>query len=258
MAGFFVCGDHVTLDPNQLILFLQSLPAETITLIQVLACAGTLLLFGRFFGLAGLYAYCTLAIIMANLQVLKATQYSFYTSPVALGTVVFSSIFLCHDIITELVGVRAARRCLFLSFTSLLCFALFMMVTLGFPLPPGHTSYEQIQGHMAALFTPIPALFLASIVAYVLSQLNDIWLFNRIHLATGERWLWLRTLVSMILSSLLDSAIFSFLAWRLFAPTPMDWDTLIFTYIFGTFLLRVLVAGLNLPLMYIAKRTFKL
>lgn len=248
----------MTLDPHQLIMFLQGLSAETITLIQVLACAGAIVFFGRFFGLAGLYAYCALAIVMANLQVLKATQYSFYVAPVALGTVVFSSIFLCHDIITELVGVRAARRCLCLSFLALLTFAVFMMVTLGFPLPPGHASYEQVQGHMAALFTPIPALFLASIVAYGISQLNDIWLFNRIHVATGEKWLWVRTLVSTVFSSLLDSAIFSFLAWRLFAPSPMDWETLIFTYIFGTFLLRTLVAGLNVPIMYVAKRTFKL
>jgi hypothetical protein len=44
------------------------------------------------------------------------------------------------------------------------------------------------------------------------------------------------------------------LAFKLLAPVPVPWDALIFTYILGTYLLRLALACLESPFMYLARR----
>ena len=61
------------------------------------------------FGEIGLYIYSAIAIIVANIQVLKLVKFSFFSEPIALGTVLFASTFLCTDILAEYYGAKKAR-----------------------------------------------------------------------------------------------------------------------------------------------------
>ena len=66
-----------------------------------------------------------------------------------------------------------------------------------------------------------------------------------------------------MLSGLIDNAIFSVLAWVVFAAQPMEWQPLVFTFILGTYVLRVAVALLDTPFLYLARfaihpQTFRL
>lgn len=249
----------MSLSPADLILFLNGLPPELLLLLQALLCFGTILLMGRLFGVAGLYLYIAVAVLAANVEVLKAVQFSFYDHPVAMGTVLFGSTYLATDILTEHYGRDAARKSVFLGFAAYLMFTIFMIVTLGFsPMTPEQAGEEMawalpMQDHMAALFTPAPALFAAGMTAYLTSQLFDVWVYQRIRAATGGRWLWLRNTGSTAASSLVDNIIFSVLAWVVFAPTPVGWEALVFTYILGTYLMRLGLAVLDTPFMYISR-----
>ena len=62
--------------------------------------------------------------------------------------------------------------------------------------------------------------------------------------------LWLRSFVSTAIASLMDNILFSVLAWKILAPLDIDTTTLIFTYILGTYVLRLFVTALNAPVMY--------
>ena len=106
---------------------------------------------------------------------------------------------------------------------------------------------------MLRLFTPLPALLAASLLSFLISQFFDIWVFKRIREVTGQSKLWLRNNVSTILAALVDNIVFSLLAWRIFASAPMAWHKLIFTYILGTYLIRVVIAILDTPFIYLAK-----
>ena len=61
----------------------------------------SILIFLKFFGEVGLYVYTSIAVIAANIQVLKIVKFSFFAEPIALGTILFASIFLCTDILAE-------------------------------------------------------------------------------------------------------------------------------------------------------------
>lgn len=253
----------MSLSPTDLIAFLNGLPPEGLLLFQALFCFGTILVMTRLFGVAGLYLYIATAIIAANVEVLKAVQFGFYDHPVAMGTVLFSSTYLATDILTEHYGRAAARKAVFLGFAAYLLFCLMMMITLGFrPLNAEQAGIEMewalpMQDHIAALFTPAPALLAAGMTAYLTSQLFDVWVYQRIRGATGDRHLWLRNNGSTMLSALVDNVIFSVLAWVVFAPDPVGWDALLHTYILGTYGMRLVLSLLDTPFMYLSRRVVR-
>ncbi len=247
------------LDPAALIAALNTLPPEAIWVLMLIVCFSTILAMLRLFGEAGLYVYIAVAVIGANIQVLKAVQFSVYPSPVALGTILFASTYLCTDILAEHYGRAAARRGVWIGFTALLLFVVVMILTVGFaPLTPLQAGADMawalpFHDHMTALFTPVPALFAAGMAAYLLSQYHDIWLYGVLSRITNKRHLWLRNNASTWISGLIDNTVFSVLAWVVFAAEPIGWQPLIFTFILGTYVLRVLVALLDTPFVYLAR-----
>jgi uncharacterized integral membrane protein (TIGR00697 family) len=236
---------------QSLVLLLQDLPPEIILGFEYALCALTILGMVRFFGKAGLFTYIALAVVIGNLQVLKAAHFTYLSFPVALGTIVFSSTFLASDILTEFYGASQARKAVWVGFTAYLVMTLFMILTLGIkPAPTSDDSFLAVHNAIQLLFSPAPALFMASLISYALSQYTDIWVFQAIRHLTGTKWLWLRSLISSLGSALLDNILFSTLAWVIFNPTPVSFEQLIFIYILGTYTFRIIVTLLQTPLMY--------
>jgi uncharacterized integral membrane protein (TIGR00697 family) len=90
-------------------------------------------------------------------------------------------------------------------------------------------------------------------IAYLLSQHHDVWMFELLKRVTNKKHLWLRNNGSTLISALIDNAVFSLLAWVVFAANPIGFGPLVFTYILGTYWLRVLVALLDTPFCYLAR-----
>ena len=73
--------------------FLNTLNAELVWFIFLFFCFISILFFLKIFGYIGIYIYTSIAIIAANIQVLKTVDFFYSPEPVALGTVLFSSTF---------------------------------------------------------------------------------------------------------------------------------------------------------------------
>ncbi len=244
---------------EKLVLYFNSLPPELLWVGMILLSYGSLLLLLRFFGEAGLYVYISVSLIGANIQVLKAVKFGLFPEPIALGTEWFCSLYLAADILTERQGPAAAKKAIYLSFATYLFFTLAMLLTIGFqPLaaPPGEESLFIFTSHqhISALFSPMPQIFAAGMISYITSSLCNVWIFQRIRKKTGARLLWLRNIVASVSSAILDSTVFSLLAWIVFAPDPLPLHTVIVTYIGGSLLLRTAVSVLDTPVIYLAKK----
>ncbi|HEY7690149.1 MAG TPA: queuosine precursor transporter [Dongiaceae bacterium] len=246
--------------PAQLVAFLNGHPPELILVIDVLICNFAVLFMLRLFGKHGLFAFIVVAILMANIQVLKVVKFGFYTDPVALGTVVFTAGYFATDALTEFYGRAAARRGIMIGFASYLLATILTMIAMGYPpLTPeqageGFAWALPYHDHIVALFLPAPAFLIAGMTSYLVSQFNDVWVFLLLRRFTHARLLWLRTTGSTAVSAFVDNTVFSLLAFNLLAPVPVPWDALIFTYILGTYLLRLALACLESPFMYLARR----
>jgi queuosine precursor transporter len=236
------------------------LSAEMLTVWSFLFCALAILGLLRFYGVYGLYAYNVLAVVIANIQVLRFTEFQYFSEPVALGTVLFTTTFFVNDVITEHYGIQYAKKSIMLCFWGQLLVMLWMLIALGHPLPTTDsfdpviaTAHENYLA-MLKLFAPSLRILIASLVAYLCSQLLDILIFNAIKYLTHGKYLWLRQNLAMLLSGFCDTFLFSVLAWKWFSTIPISYTELIFTYVLSAQIMRMLLNVSFTPLMYMSNR----
>jgi len=231
---------------------LHGLPPEAVSIISILISGICILCSQRLFGLVGLYVYSSLAIVLANIQVLRLCQYNILEQPLALGTVLFATLYLTTDIITEFYGVKAARCNIYLCFFATILTSVLMIVDLGhMPASCSHDAHHAMQ----TLFVPSVRIFIASLCAFGISQFYDVGIFSFLKKLTHGRFLWARTLCASLSSSFVDNMIFSVLAWSIFAQSPLAMRTIFMTYVLGAYIARALVGVLLIPVIYMCKRS---
>ncbi len=235
---------------------LQSYSSESITMITIFICYSIIGIALKSWGRAGLFAYCAIAVIASNIQILTAAQFSIYPQPIVLGTVIYSSVFLANDLLTERYGSAIAKKSVLLSFFSTSILLVFMILTLAYrPLPnlPEYSFYLESRHAIEVIFSPNIAILFASQTAYIISQFSDIGIFAKLK-KTALKYLWARAFISVALGALIDSLIFNFLAWRVFADQPVATTHLLNHYILGNYFLQILIALLNIPVFYLILR----
>tara|TARA_Y100001960_G_C14532359_1_gene756761 strand:- start:100 stop:837 length:738 start_codon:yes stop_codon:yes gene_type:complete len=228
---------------------LNSIDTALLWLGMLFFCFFSILFFLKIFGYVGLYVYSTIAVIAGNIQVLKTVDFFYSPEPVALGTILFASTFLCTDILSEHYGKEKAQKNIIISFIGFLIMTILMLFTLGFK----PSSIDWSQESLSNVFTPMTRFFIASMFAYLASQFFDVWIYNFIKKLTSEKYLWLRNNLSTVLSSLIDNIIFSILAWIVLNPEPETIYNVIMIYIFGTYILRIFIALIDTPFLYLSK-----
>lgn len=219
---------------------------ETLWILFALVDLCLVLVVFRFFGRVGLFGLLVFNLLLCNIQVLKTVELFGLTT--TLGNILYASVFLATDLLSEFYGKKEAQKGVLLGFVTLLMMVGYMQIALYFQ-PAGD---DFAQPHLEALFGFLPRIALASMVAYLISQLHDVWAFNAIKERTGGKLLWLRNNASTMVSQFLDSAIFCTIAfWGMF-PVNVFWEILLSTYI-----IKVAVAALDTPFIYLAKRYFR-
>ncbi len=221
--------------------------AEILSFFSLIVCFTSIFFLFCFYGKSGLFVYTSIIAITSNIQVLRLTQYSFMESPVALGTVAFSTIFAVDNILTEFFGAKEARKNVLLSFFCYSMFVCLMRIVVFHPVVQ-ESGCTNLHAEMEALFSPSFVILISSLISYVSCQLFDIGMFSFLKKLTRGKYLGLRALLTMSCSVFLDNAIFSTLAWVVFADNPISWKELWSTYIFATYLLRLFIAVLCIPL----------
>ncbi|WP_026167555.1 queuosine precursor transporter [Desulfovibrio oxyclinae] len=199
----------------------------------------------RFFGRTGLFGLVVFNLLLCNLQVLKTVEMFGLTT--TLGNILYASVFLSTDMLGELHGKEDAKKAVLLGFVTLLLMTGYMQLALQFV--PGAEDFAH--PHLSALFGFMPRIALASLAAYLISQMHDVWAFHRIKASTGGKHLWLRNNASTLVSQLLDSAIFCTIAFYGLFPANVFMEIMVSTYV-----IKVAVAVLDTPFIYLAKKLF--
>lgn len=197
----------------------------------------------RHFGGVGLYGLIVFNLILCNIQVLKTVELFGLTT--TLGNILYASVFLSTDLLSEYYGKERARKAVLLGFVALFLATVYMQIALRF-IP---AASDFADPHLQAIFGFLPRVAVASMVAYLVSQLHDVWAFHFWKQRTQGRHLWLRNNLSTMASQLLDSAIFCSIAFIGVFPWNVWWEILLTTY-----LVKMVVAILDTPFIYLAKR----
>ena len=220
---------------------------ELLWLIMLVLNFGSILLVYRFFGKIGLFCWIPIACILANIQVLKLVEVFGITA--TLGNIIYASSFLVTDILSENYGKETARKSIYIGFIALFAMTVLMNLSLLFAPATGDFS----QDSLSTIFSLMPRITLASFAAYLLSQWHDIWAYSFWKkLKPDVKFIWLRNNLSTLVSQLIDSLIFTFIAFWGTLSSQLFVEVLITTYIF-----KLIVALADTPLVYIASRWYR-
>jgi uncharacterized integral membrane protein (TIGR00697 family) len=217
------------------------MPNEILWFVLLLVDFAIALLVYRWFGRAGLLVLIVLHIIVCNLQVVKQVQ--LFGLQATLGNVAYGVTFWCTDLLAEKHGKSEARRGVIVGFVALVAFTLLMQLALLFS--PGPEDWAN--PHLQEIFSFMPRLAGASLLAYLVSQFHDVWFFHYLRTLTRGRHLWLRNNLSTAVSQLLDTLVFCSVAFIGVFSVPV----LLQVYL-TTWLIKLLVAALDTPFIYLA------
>ncbi len=162
--------------------------------------------------------------------------------PLAASATVFiyAFSFLITDIISEIYGKKIANVLIWVGFFAVTIAVVIFQIAIRAP----GASFFQSQEAYETVFGLTWRLLLGGLIAYLVSQFNDVWLFHRLKELTRGRHLWLRNNVSTLVSQLIDTIIFITIAFYGVVPE-------LHKLIAGQYIIKVVIAILDTPIAYI-------
>ena len=148
------------------------------------------------------------------------------------GSILWPIVFIMTDIINEYFGMKAVR---FLSYLAVgIVFYSFFMVYGAIGLPPNDwwmlesginaTHPDLSIGNMSIAFNKVMGqglwIIIGSMVAFLIGQVLDVFVFHKIKKYTGEGKIWLRATGSTLFSQFIDSYMVILIAFWI----GSDWE----------------------------------
>ena len=161
----------------------------------------------------------------------------------------YALTFFASDCYSELYGRRAAQVMVNVGFA--MNFVLLALVWSTILAPAAN---PESAAQYRAVLAPGTNIVLGSLLAYVVSQNWDVLVFHRIRDATGASMLWLRNIASTATSQAIDTVLFVAIAFYV-APRVLGFGAqfeipVILSLIVGQYLLKLLIALVDTPLVY--------
>ncbi|MGB8816280.1 MAG: queuosine precursor transporter [Minisyncoccia bacterium] len=141
---------------------------------------------------------------------------------IGIGHIVFTGAFLIFpisyifgDILTEVYGYKATRNIIwagfFTQFLMVFCYSLVQIMPAA-SVWTNQASYNVILG-------VVPRIAIASMIGYFCGEFANSYIMSKIKIKTEGKLLWVRTIGSTIVGQLLDSVLFTVIAFFATIPT---------------------------------------
>jgi hypothetical protein len=178
------------------------------------------------------------------------------------GVVIWPVVFITTDVINEYFGKKGVRKISYLavvciSYAFLVIFLITLLPPADFWLDVNSTDAEgnpfNINYAFKVIFRQGLGIIVGSLVAFLIGQLLDVYVFQKLRKLTGSKMIWLRATGSTLVSQFIDSFVVLGIAFYILAPEGNQWSiaqlisvgTINYIYKFG-------VAILLTPVIYLA------
>lgn len=153
--------------------------------------------------------------------------------------------FLITDIVAEVYGKEMVRKFILFWIISLLIFFIYSVIFVYLEPNERYTNNEAY----TTIFWSSIRIIVASILAFALAQINDLFIFEKLKKKTKWKALWLRNNVSTMLSQFIDSTVFMFVAFYMISPKFTF--SFIVSLIIPYYIFKIIFALLDTPFVYI-------
>lgn len=173
------------------------------------------------------------------------------------GAVIWPIVFITTDIINEYFGKKGVRKISFI--TAGLIAYIFLIITIVTKLVPADFWLEvnaqtpdgasfNINYAFNTIFRQGLGIILGSLTAFLLGQLIDVFVFQKLRAVTGPKMIWLRATGSTLVSQFIDSFVVLGIAFYVFG----NWElSQIFAVGLINYVYKFGVAILLTPLLYL-------
>lgn len=195
----------------------------------------------------------TLGFEPANIKILGYTLDFNLTA----GVLIWPVVFITTDIINEYFGKPGVKRISFL--TAGMIVYVFLVITLVTNVSPAQFWLDvnasddagnpfNINYAFNTVYTQGLGIIIGSLIAFLISQLLDVFVFHKLRRITGNRLLWLRATGSTLISQLVDSFVVLVIAFYIFGnwSIPQVISVAVINYIYKFFIAIILT-----PLIYL-------
>ena len=189
----------------------------------------------------------------ANITLFGQPNLSFNLS---CGVLLWPLEFIITDVINEYYGPKAVKRISYIA-VALISYA-FLMFYMAISFPPAdfwigsgtENRVPDMNDAFNSVFGQGMWIIVASIIAFLVSQVIDVAVFHKIKRITGEKKVWLRATGSTVISQLIDSFIVVFIAFKI--GRGWSWSTVLSISLLG-YSYKFLIAVLMTPIIYLAE-----
>jgi uncharacterized integral membrane protein (TIGR00697 family) len=201
----------------------------------------------------------TIGIAPLNLLIL-GNRFSFNLTA---GVLLWPFVFIFTDIINEYYGQKGVR---FISIlTACLISYAFIIVYFVIKLSPApfwitskeSSGIEDMNLAFSQIFGQGLGIIIGSLIAFLFGQIIDVIIFHKIKKITGEKFIWLRSTGSTLISQFIDSFVVLFFAFYLYprltnVPETQFWSFgLVLSICIGNYIYKFLLAIGLTPFLYI-------
>lgn len=126
------------------------------------------------------------------------------------GTITFPFAYMLGDVITEIWGFKTAKRIIYITF---LCNVIMVLATqIGVWLPSVDYLDETANAYNR-IFSYVPRIVIGSLAGFLLGELSNAWIMEKIKIRMKGRKLWVRTIGSSAIGYVFDTLPFVLIAF---------------------------------------------
>lgn len=170
----------------------------------------------------------------------------------SIGILPWPVVFLTTDLINEYFGEKGVKKLSFIT-ACLIAYA-FLLLFMAIIIPAAKGISPVNDEQFQAVFGQSMWIIFGSLIAFMISQLIDVWIFWFFKRRTGEKKIWLRATGSTVISQLFDSFIVLGIAFWL--PGKIDFKTYITSGLTG-YVVKLTLAVVLTPLIYAGHHLIK-
>ncbi len=153
--------------------------------------------------------FFTVCYIVSNIMAVKVVGIFglFYFDA---GTITFPLAYMLGDVLTEIWGYRTARKTIILAFLCNVFVVIFTQIGVWLPSPD---YLDATSNAYNTIYSYVPRIVFASLTGFLLGELSNAWIMDKMKKLTNGKHLWFRTIGSSIVGYIFDTVPFVLIAF---------------------------------------------
>lgn len=198
--------------------------------------------------LVSIYIFCIVTAELMGAKTFPLLKVFGYQLNASVAIFLLPLVFTINDVITEVFGYKRTRSVIR---SGLVVIVLILLVSVVFVNLPPSTRFLLSEKAYDTVFGLSIRISAASLIAFVIAEFTDVFIFVKIRQKLGKKALWLRNNLSNFIAQFADTVIFMTLAFYSFDSGFSSNISFLLSLIIPYWLVKVSMSVIETPFVYL-------